>query len=423
MTTIKTWTEATVLRVAPPADHKASEFTAWHPAIRRFGVRFRRAGDGRFGPGTYTAIYHQGGRDRPVSIGKVGAVTLEVAIAEAHKVFGSVAQHRDPRAERAKAKAVFDDVFKASIPGFVGHMAACGLNDRYIATTERYLTRYFPGLSEASPRLITRAQCADALRRLLEPGPGWTGGKAVYVQGGAALSAYFEWLLGEGRIDANPCAGIKRKCYLNPPVERTLTEAELRAVWNAIDGTTRTGRLFKLLVLTGARRDQIGQLRKEWLDLDAAIPVVRFPASARRGGSKNGETFILPLSRQAVAILRAQLQTAAATDYVFGHPMAVEGFQGYEKAMVALRKSAAVEHWSLHDLRRTFVTLGLERLQLDPMLLDACLNHRAKLVTQSTVGSIYQRARLVEARVPVVQAWADYCDSLTTAPKLRLVAA
>jgi integrase len=434
--TIKTWTEATVLRVAPPAALTTTETTVWHPTIPRFGIRFRRDRAGGWGTGTYTVCYFQGGRDHTRSIGKVGGVTLAIAVAEAQKTISAVAQNLDPQAERDRADAAHAHVFKVSIADYVEHLTVKGCSARHIAATQRFLTVDFPDLRERPLRLITRAQCADALRRLLKPGPGWTGGKSVAIQGRAALRAYFEWLLGEGRVDSNPVHGTN-KIERDPPIDRALTEAELRAVLIAMDSLLPgTRRVFRLIALTGTRRDQIGQLRKEWLDLDAAIPVIRLPgkergavASRRRGGSKNGEVFLIPLSRQAVAILREQLREAAPDSaFVFGggrHGQTGTGFAGYAKPLEALhaRCGDAVAYWTLHDLRRTFVTLGLEKLRLDPVLLDACLNHRAKLVTQSAVGGIYQRATLLEARVPVVQAWADYCDSLTTAPKLRLVAA
>lgn len=418
MTTIKTWNDTSVLRIAPPADAGA-EATVWHPTIRRFGVRFRRNRHGAFGTGTYTAVYWQGGRDHPISIGKVGAITLDVARAEAQKIFAAVAQKLNPRIERDKADAAHNDVFKACVGTYLEHLAAGSRSPRYIAITERYLTRYFPDLRELPLQLITRRQCADALRRLLKPGPGWTGGTATYTQGAAALAAYFQWLLLEGRADVNPAARPRR--YKNKPRDRVLSETELRAVWNAIDGATpRTVRLLKLLVLTGARREQIGQLRKDWVDLDGAIPTIRLPGG-ERGGSKNGELFVVPLARQAVAILREQLQEAPAdTDYVFGQAGAKRGFASFDKAVVALRERTGVEGWSLHDLRRTFVTIALDKLALDPMLLDACINHTPGF--KRGVSGIYQRSTLVAARVPVVQAWADYCNTLTdTAPKLRLV--
>lgn len=422
MTDRKIWTDTLVLRIRPPAD-AGSEATVWHPAIHRFGIRFRRSRTGTWGTGTYTVIYHQGGRDRPISIGKVGGITLPAAVAEAQKVSTAAAQKLDPRAERDRADAAHTHIFKASVPGYIADLGMQGLDERYIATTERYLTRYFPDLRELPLRHIELSHCADALRRLLKPGPDWRGGKAVYVQAGAALSAYFEWLLGEGRVSVNPVHGIKRKRYLNEPRDRTLTEIELRLVWNAIDTALIPGTacLFKLLVLTGCRRNEIGNLRKAAVDL-GEVPVIRLAAE----DTKNGKPFLIPLSRQAVTLLRAQLQDAGnGTQYVFGRDGAAGGFQGFEKAMVALCKQIgdAVPHWTLHDLRRTFVTLGFDCLQLDPSVLDACLSHTPNF--QKGVAGTYQRAQLLKQRAQVMQAWADYCDTLTApaGPHLRLVAA
>lgn len=153
--TIKTWTDASVLRIAPPADHAASEFTSWHPTIKRFGIRFRRARDGAWGSGTYTVVYHQSGSDHPVSIGKVGGVTLDVAIAEAQKIFGDVAKQRlTRRIERKAAKAAHAEDLKAHVDDYNEHMTARGFATKHIGATRRRYPRDFSDLQER-PKILT----------------------------------------------------------------------------------------------------------------------------------------------------------------------------------------------------------------------------------------------------------------------------
>jgi integrase len=430
--TVKTWTPANVLRLAPPAEHTATEFTAWHPTGHRFGIRFRRDRAGAWGKGTYITAYFRGGRDRVVSLGKVGAIELPTAEAEARKLYGALAAGADPAAERKAAKALHADTFRAHIPAYIARCGLRGLKARYIATVEGFLTTRFPTLFDLQLTEIKRAHCAQAIERLLTPGPAWVGGKAVALQGRAILSAYFEWCIKMGLMELNPAHGTERDAYVNPAIERYLTPTELGHVWRAIRDD-RTGRLTKLLVLTACRRDQIGQLRKEWLDLDATVPTITFPgkergagASTRRGDSKNGEEFVLPLARQAVAILRRQLAEAPAnTPFVFAGPRAEEqkGYANYGtiRKQMGKRLGDKVAHWSLHDLRRTFATIATENLNQPRDLVDGCLNHKVG----SAISRLYNRAKLIEQRAPVVQAWADYCDTLSepAEPKLRLVAA
>ena len=56
-----------------------------------------------------------------------------------------------------------------------------------------------------------------------------------------------------------------------------LTESELRALWIACGAIGRFGDLFKLLVLTGQRRDEVAGMR--WTEIDLAGKSWRFRVS------------------------------------------------------------------------------------------------------------------------------------------------
>ena len=60
--TPKVWTDASVIRIAPPADLDRNDVFVPHPGVPRLFIRFRRATDGTFGTGTYTAEYNRAGK-------------------------------------------------------------------------------------------------------------------------------------------------------------------------------------------------------------------------------------------------------------------------------------------------------------------------------------------------------------------------
>jgi integrase len=432
--TPKTWTTESVVRIAPPADLDRSDVVLPCPAVPRLFIRFRRAGDGTFGTGTYTAVYARGGRDHRQPLGKVGAIAIDEVVRKAHELFAAAADPtRDPRGERAEAKAAHAGIFGLLVPEYLKHLRREGRKTRYISVVERNLVRYFPDLDALQVDLIKIKHCAAAIDRLLDAGPAWRGGRGTASFARAVLRAYFEWLIRKGHCESNPVE--RTEAYILPARKRTLSAAELQAVWTAL-GTGRVDRLFKLIILTGCRRDQIGQLRRSWLHLDGPIPVIRLPGDEAGpevlGNSKNGEAFDVPLSRQAVALLYAQLaehvgQAGAAGpgEYVFGLPGAKGGFDGYSKFLKALHERSGTAGWSLHDLRRTLVSMGASELKITTQLplhtlLDLQLNHTISGI--SAVGSVYQRNQFVQERLPVVQAWADYLDGLAPS-RLRLVAA
>ena len=87
-----------------------------------------------------------------------------------------------------------------------------------------------------------------------------------------------------------PAAAIKR--------DRVLEDHEVKAFWEAAsDVSWPFASIYKLLLLTGARREEVAGMRWSELDLDAGL---RFFPSAR---TKNKRDHRIPLSRQAIDLL------------------------------------------------------------------------------------------------------------------------
>ena len=280
--TPKTWTDSSVIRIAPPADLDRNDVFLPHPDVPRLSIRFRRGSAG-FGTGTYTAEYSRGGRNHRVPLGKVGAITVAGARQEAMKLFAAAGDvTRDPAAERAEAKAAHAYTFSSLIPDYIRLLRGKGFKTRYIDKVEGYLTRYFPSLAGLQVNLIKREHCARAIDALLGPGPAWEGGRSCATDARAALSAYFVWLVRQGRVAANPVDLTER--YHTPSRKHYLNEVELGQLVSALDTTKRFDRLVLLLILTGCRRYQIGQLQRNWIDLDAAV--INFPGEEQEGRNR-----------------------------------------------------------------------------------------------------------------------------------------
>ena len=79
------------------------------------------------------------------------------------------------------------------------------------------------------------------------------------------LGALFGWCIEEGWLPGgNPVDGT-RKPQRAAARERVLSDHELRAIWNAC-GDDDHGRIVRLLILTGARRQEVGGMC--WSELD-----------------------------------------------------------------------------------------------------------------------------------------------------------
>ena len=155
-----------------------------------------------------------------------------------------------------------------------------------------------------------------------------------------------------------------------------------------------------------------GQVRiAEWdqLDLDQGLwtcPAVMMKGRLER--KRSGPPHAVPLSRQAVAILRALYPLTGPNGYVFpsrrpGRPMS----DGTINA--ALRTLGYSGHeMTGHGFRATARTLIRERLGYDKEIVERHLAHGS----DEELGEAYDRTRFLTQRKKMAQEWADYLDSL-----------
>ena len=114
------------------------------------------------------------------------------------------------------------------------------------------------------------------------------------------------------------------------------------------------GPMFQLLLLTGARRDEVAGMR--WSEINGNVWTI--PGER----TKNSQPFDVYLTKKALAVL-ATMPRMDGSPFVF--TISGETYStGYSKAKAALDKLAPLPAYTLHDLRRTFAT-GCATLGVD----------------------------------------------------------
>lgn len=239
----------------------------------------------------------------------------------------------------------------------------------------------------------------------------------------ATLRRFFSWMVERDVITSTPCAGIKKPTPERSR-ERILTDEEIRLFWKATTGFDHPfAPMWRLLLLTGQRRNEIAGMKWDELALEGEQPTWTIP----RDRTKNANEHLVPLSGAALDIITA-LPKIGKAGFVFTTTgeTPVSGFSRsksrLDAAMLAIVKKEAeaagedpkkvkLTPWTLHDLRRTMAS-GMARLNINLPVIEKCLNH----ISGSFAGivGVYQRHDFKDEKRRAFNAWADFIDLLVT---------
>ena len=265
------------------------------------------------------------------------------------------------------------------------------MRPRTLVEVSRYLREHFKALHNSPIDGITRRDVAARLVAIKNQSGAATAGAARN-----ALSAFFVWAMGEGLCESNPVIGTNRP-ETNGARSRVLSDAELARVWNACDGGSEHSAVVKLLILTGCRRAEIGDLCWAWFSPDTfTIPVEH---------SKNGRAHTLPV----LPAMRSILDTVphmANRDQLFGERS--HGFTRWH-CKSELDERSGVANWTLHDLRRTVAT-RMADLGVQPHIVEAVLNHQSG--HKGGIAGVYNRSPYEREVRNALATWHDHLRTL-----------
>ena len=397
------FTQSSVNKLRPPEG--ATDITIWDEAMPGFGVRFRNGG-----AGVYIIQFRdrKSGKPEKLQLGKVAKVELDEAQIEAKQHFADVARGENPAQKRR------DAVGKAATTATIGHLAplfltaqeAKGRVRTYLDENRRSLFRvnkegeqdaYFSELHQYAPDAVTRRMIAVELNEIADDC-----GPVAMSRCRAHLHRFWNWAISQGFVEGgNPVAGTEK---FDPKTrDRQHSETELRQIWAASSDDNDYDVIQKLIALTAARRNQIGQLKRS----EVARNAMRIELSGP-GRSKNGTTFLLPLSQQALVLInKVWDRRKDDTGYLFGEG-GNGGFSGWSNAAIAFKKRLPEDfkdYW-LHDFRRTFQNVGQDKLKIALHITDACMNH---IAGEATKGSRkhYNFAQYWDEKLAAMQVWGD----------------
>jgi integrase len=263
---------------------------------------------------------------------------------------------------------------------------------------------------------LTRHDIVTAIDALNQIGkPGAAADLRTHARG------FLEWAVGQGLAQFNSLAGLRRPGKTRAQRLKTalkgkaLTDDEIVRVWRvaqhwqdrslcgeAVSGSF--GALVQLGLLTGMRRSELAQLRRDHIRSDtdkSGVGGERFhiPASI----TKTGASHAIPITAPARAIIAVQPVTLSPLLL----PSARTGgrLRGWGSLVERFQRDSSVK-FNLHDLRRTVRTL-MSRLGIAEDVAELAIGHqRADLIAR------YNRDEAWKARVAAFERVSEHVTAL-----------
>lgn len=259
----------------------------------------------------------------------------------------------------------------------------------------------FPKIGRLPIRNVTAAHLLEILQAMEK-----RGAETYALQLRQWCSAIFRYAVVTLRADADPAAALKGAIH-RPQINHSKAMSvdiigDLKAKLGKYRGNRTTVLAMRLMLYTFVRTVELRKASWEEFDLDGAewkIPMERM---------KMRRPHVVPLPRQAIVLLRELHRITGAGTWLFPN------FRRPDDVMSATTINRAFEHmgyasgvWTGHDFRATAST-QLHEIGYRPEVIERQLAHVEKNKTKAA----YNHAEYMTERREMVQAWADWIDSI-----------
>ena len=358
--------------------------------------------------------YRYGGKEKRLSLGVYPDVSLKDARERRDEARKLLTNDIDPSERRQAQKAAKEEQatnsFEAVAREWHGkHQPSW--TDKHAETIIRRLElNVFPWLGSKPIANISAPQLLQVIRRIEERGALETAHRVL-----GCCGQVFRYAVATGRAERDPSNDLRGAL---PPVKSqhfaAVTEPnEIAAVLRAIDGYEGTLPVRCALRLAPLVFVRPGELRKaEWTDIDLDAAEWRYTVT------KTNTPHIVPLSRQAVAILRELQPLTGRGRYVFPSARSASRPMSDNAVLAAMRRMGiGKDEMSGHGFRAMARTILDEVLGFRPDFIEHQLAHAVR----DPNGRAYNRTAHLPERHKMMQAWADYLDTLKAGTDNKVV--
>jgi integrase len=307
------------------------------------------------------------GRERQFKLGAADVITLGQARRQARTILAQAVLGDDPHLRRRELRAT------PSLSDFV--------RDRYLPHVKTYKRSWstdetllrihiLPGLGSLAVDEVTNEAIADIIRKMRESG---------YASGTTnRVLVLLRYIYNLGRkwkvpgMSLNPTLGLSTA----PDVQRDrfLSHDETRRLMVAIeaDENRMAAQAITLLLLTGARRNEISQAKWEYVNWERRTLLVPL--------SKSGKPRTITLNAHALGLLRS-VPRIDGNPYIFPSGVTRRPCASLYFPWDRMRRRAGLENVRLHDLRHSFASF-LVNQGVSLYVVQGLLGHSHSRTTQ-----------------------------------------
>ena len=356
--------------------------------------------------------YRFEGKEKSISLGVYPHISLSQARERKDAAKKLLAMDINPSENRKETKALnklnTENTFESvAREWWQSHMTnkAESHKEKVIRRFELYL---FPWIGKKPIATITAPQILETIKRIEKQNKLETAHRTLQTSG-----QVFRFAVQTGRAvrdvtadlkGALPATTVKHMAAFTEPKD----VADLLRAFDAFNGTLTVQCAIKLAPLVFVRPSELRMAK--WADIDLENGTWQYLVS------KTKTDHLVPLSNQALTILREIYPLSGHGEYVF------QGGHSPLKPMSESAVNAALKRMGYdtqkditgHGFRAMARTILHERLNIDPAIIEHQLAHKVP----DTLGAAYNRTKFIEQRKMMMQAWADYLDELKAGAKV-----
>ncbi len=346
--------------------------------------------------------YRYDGRQKLLSMGIYPAVTLKQARQRRNDAKKLLADGIDPSAARKAEKAGAKNTFLAVAKEWYAKQEKTW-RPSYRVKITRHIDKYLgPWLGNRPIADIEPPELLKTLRRIEARGHHETAHVAHQVAG-----RIFSYGIATGRCTRNPANDIRgalapAKSGHFASIHDPARIGELLRAIDGYQGDFITGRALMLLPLVFVRPGELRHAVWQEFDLDEAM--WRIPPERM----KMARAHLVPLSRQAVEILRETYQLTGPDGFMFPSVRSQARPLSENTLNAALRRLGYQKDQMTAHGFRSMASTRLHEMGWSSQVIERQLAH----VERNSVKAAYNHAEHLAERRRMMQAWADYLDGL-----------